>query len=222
MTNFYKRITGSTIQGDESTVIEQTGTIVINTSGAAIIHDGVTVGGNPFVVLKSNGTLTIPGAISSNEHPGNITINSNNGITTSTWTFGADGRLELPGDIPAYYTPTKITLVDTTATDVVVFEYTSDQHTAKLILQVEGFEGNMQGWDTQSCEMIVAKSFKHNKVAASVYGLVHTSDAPLATFDAQYNSITNTIQVTCTPTATVFPNYALYVVAFGTTVSTSD
>jgi len=168
-------------------------------------------GGEPTIYSSDNADITL-------STPNDITLNNTNGA----WIFGGDGRLELPGDLPAYHTPVKRTSVNSTATNAVVFEYPLDHHTAKLILQVEGYETDNSNWETQSCEMIIAKSFKNNKVAASVYGLVHTSDAPLATFDAQYNAITNTIQVTCTPTATVLLGYPVYVVAYGTTVYTSD
>ena len=45
------------------------------------------------------------------------------------------------------------------------------QHTIRLLIQVEGNEGAPEGWDTQSCEMIIAKSFRANDIASTVYGL---------------------------------------------------
>jgi hypothetical protein len=46
MTTYYKRITGSQIQGDATAIAEQAGTLVINADGTVHIHDGTTVGGN--------------------------------------------------------------------------------------------------------------------------------------------------------------------------------
>ena len=47
MTNFYKRITGSEIQGDGSTVVQPAGTITVDSNTNTLkLHDGTTPGGN--------------------------------------------------------------------------------------------------------------------------------------------------------------------------------
>jgi len=47
MTNFYKRITGSEIQGDASTVVQPAGTLTIDSNNNTLkLHDGSTPGGN--------------------------------------------------------------------------------------------------------------------------------------------------------------------------------
>lgn len=47
MTNFYKRITGSEIQGDGSTVVQPAGTITVDSNTNTLkLHDGSTPGGN--------------------------------------------------------------------------------------------------------------------------------------------------------------------------------
>ena len=69
-----------------------------------------------------------------------------------------------------------------------------------MLIQVEGLETAGQ-WDTQSCEMVVAKSFRNNNVVGSVYGLAYTSTNPLATFNAVWNVTLNRVQITCTPTS---------------------
>jgi hypothetical protein len=92
------------------------------------------------------------------------------------------------------------------------------QHTVKLLIQVEGEVGAAAGWDTQACEMIIAKSFRDNDVAATVYAVVHTSVAPLATFSAEWNALTSRIQVLCaTPSAN-----SVYVRIFATEIYTAD
>jgi hypothetical protein len=74
------------------------------------------------------------------------------------------------------------------------------QHTIKLLIQVEGLVGAETNPDTQSCEMIIAKSFRGNNVASTVYAVVHTSVAPLATFTALWDGLINRVEVICTPT----------------------
>jgi len=92
------------------------------------------------------------------------------------------------------------------------------QHTIRLLIQVEGNEGAPEGWDTQACEMIIAKSFRTDDVAATVYAVVHTSTAPLATFTAQWNALTSRVEVLCaTPSAN-----SVYVRTFATEITTSD
>jgi hypothetical protein len=87
-----------------------------------------------------------------------------------------------------------------------------------LLIQVEGFEGANDIFDTQACEMIIAKSFRANAIAASVYGVVHTSVAPLATFSALWNALTNRVEVLCTaPSAN-----GVSVRIFATEITTSD
>jgi len=77
------------------------------------------------------------------------------------------------------------------------------QHTFKLLLKVEGNEDPaQQGWDTQSCEMMIAKSYRSNAIAGSVYGLVYTSTNPLATFTTRWNSAINRVEVLCRPSST--------------------
>jgi hypothetical protein len=92
------------------------------------------------------------------------------------------------------------------------------QHTIKLLIQVEGNVGAAVDWDTQSCEMIIAKSWRANDVAASVYAVVHTSVAPLATFTAEWNALTERVDVVCaTPSAN-----SVYVKTFATEITTAD
>ena len=105
--------------------------------------------------------------------------------------------------------------------DTVIYTGTDQwQHTFKLLLKIEGNEvQGQQGWDTQSCEMMIAKSFKDNKVAGSVYGLVYTSNTPLATFNARWNPTSSRVEVTCKPSSTT--EY-VDVRSFATEIVTSD
>ncbi len=94
----------------------------------------------------------------------------------------------------------------------------SNQHTIKLLIQVEGTVDAAVDMDTQACEMIIAKSFRADAIAASVYGVVHTSVAPLATFTADWNVLTSKVEVLCTtPSAN-----SVSVKIFATEITTSD
>lgn len=86
--------------------------------------------------------------------------------------------------------------------DTVIYTSTyATQHTLKLLLCIEGLEDGQTIEDTQSCEMIVARSTRINSVAGSVYGLVYTSVAPLATLSARWNAISSRVEITCRPTS---------------------
>ena len=138
------------------------------------------------------------------------------------WTFGADGSLTLPGNLS--YPNTALqrdTGTVTCAGNASTVVYTASgqyQHTIRLLIQVEGSEGAPEGWDTQACEMIIAKSWRANDIAATVYGIVHTSVAPLATFSAEWNALTSRVEVLCaTPSANT-----VYVRTFATEITTAD
>ena len=97
---------------------------------------------------------------------------------------------------------TSPTVVCNAGAPTIVYTATDEfRATVKLLLQVEGLEGSNSQWDTQSCEMVIAKSFRNNTVVGSVYGLVYTSVSPLATFNAIWNIAAARIEVTCTPTS---------------------
>ena len=104
------------------------------------------------------------------------------------------------------------------ATTVVYTVSGQYQHTIRLLIQVEGVEGEGFIMDTQACEMIIAKSFRADDIAASVYGIVYTSVAPLATFTALWNGLTSRIEVLCTTPGANNVNVKI----FATEISTSD
>ena len=132
-----------------------------------------------------------------------------------TWRFGTDGTLQYPHNAVQQATATVECLGN--ASTVVYTASGQYQHTIKLLIQVEGFVG-VESWDTQACEMMVAKSFRNNDIASTVYGIVHTSTAPLATFTAQWNALTNRVEVLCaTPSAN-----SVYVRTFATEIYTAD
>ena len=130
--------------------------------------------------------------------------------------LGAVGQLSYPNNALQRDTGTVTCLGN--ASTVVYTASGQVQHTVKLLIQVEGEVGAAAGWDTQACEMIIAKSFRDNDVAATVYGIVHTSVAPLATFSAEWNALTSRVEVLCaTPSAN-----SVYVRTFATEIYTAD
>ena len=131
--------------------------------------------------------------------------------------LGASGALVYPNGALQRDTGS-ITCPGNASTMVYTTSSASNQHTMKLLIQVEGFVGAAAQFDTQACEMIIAKSFRANALAASVYGVVHTSVAPLATFTANWNALTSKVEVFCTaPSAN-----SVDVKIFATEITTSD
>lgn len=146
MTTYYKRITGSKIQGDATAIAEQPGTLVINDDGTVHIHDGTTVGGNPIggggfattstlingsysvSLSSSTGILTLSTAstiLGQGTDP-NVYIETASSGTTSVWTFGTNGELTLPSATPVIKgagTGTDVTIVaeSTSSTSTWVF-----------------------------------------------------------------------------------------------------
>ena len=142
-------------------------------------------------------------------------------VAFNGWTFGIEeDNITLAMTFPnsALQRDTDTVTCAGNASTVVYTASGQGQHTIRLLIQVEGNEGAPVGWDTQACEMIIAKSFRANDVAATVYGIVHTSVAPLATFTAEWNALTSRIQVLCaTPSAK-----SVYVRTFATEIYTAD
>jgi hypothetical protein len=101
---------------------------------------------------------------------------------------------------------------------VVYTSLSNQQHTIKLLIQVEGNVGAAANWDTQACEMIVIKKFNGPTVASTVYAVVHTSVAPLATFTAEWNALTSRVEVLCATPST----NSVYVKTFATEITTAD
>jgi hypothetical protein len=76
---------------------------------------------------------------------------------------------------------------------------------AKLTIQVEAEEtGGTGNWETQMCEAVIAvRGWDNTSVPViSVYGVTHTSVAPLMTFTVDRNPTTSLIEIVGTRTAT--------------------
>jgi hypothetical protein len=163
--------------------------------------------------FNANGSLTFPDATTqTTAWTGSVgsLVNGLNNIT-----LNATGALAYPNS--ALQRDTGTISCPGNASTVVYTALGQYQHTIKLLIQVEGTVGAAVDMDTQACEMIIAKSFRADAIAASVYGVVHTSVAPLATFTAEWNSLINRVEVFCTTTA-----IAVSVRTFATEITTAD
>ena len=196
---------------------------VLNVSGAGPYISFPADDGSQIEIQGTDigGIGSFPLSLMSTENSVILSANATS-IARKDWTFGTDGTLTLPG---AFAYPSGALQQDTGAINcqgnasTVVFTATGvSVHTIRLLIQVEGIEGVGSIMDTQACEMIIAKSFRADDIAASVYGIVYTSQAPLATFTALWNGLTSRIEVLCTtPGAN-----AVEVKIFATEITTSD
>jgi hypothetical protein len=184
--------------------------------------DGYTLRSNGTYnwIFGSDGTLSLPNApsasaavIQPNGTDFGIQLISNGNV----WAFNTDGSVRFPQYSIQRDTAT---IVCNANSDTVVFtSYNDIMSTIKLLIKVEGAVTNSQPWDAQSCEMIIAKSWRANTVVASVYAVVHTSVEPLATFTAQWNATASRVEVLCRPTSST---YGVEVKTFVTEITTSD
>ena len=207
-------------------------TNVMNASITAL-NGNQLVNGAQTLTLESNGNITAPaftipntagtsGQVLKWPSSGTTLAWGSDNNTTDRLTNGlkevvldASGALAYPNS--ALQRDTGTVSCPGTASTVVYTGSAPNQQTIKLLIQVEGSAPG-DPYDTQACEMIIAKSFRANALAASVYGVVHTSVAPLATFTANWNALASRVEVLCTT-----PNAnTVNVRIFATEITTSD
>lgn len=195
---------------------------ILNSSGTSILASTGNIEFRNDSINDFNG-ITITNASLSSSATASITVPTNGLGNISIlngsyiWNFDINGYIQYPNNARQQ---------DSSSTTCGANNYTviytgTDQyiHTIKLIVQVEGHEGNDGQWHTQSCEILVAKSFNNNSVAATVYAVVHTSIDPLAIFTANWNSTSNRVEVKCQPTSTTTN---VTVRTFATEILTAD
>ena len=204
------------VNGDYELVVETDGIISSvafpERDGGKIYLSGVEIGSIP-----SDPEDTFPTPLVLTSQQGNIRITPNAiQAPRLDWEFGADGTLSYPKSALQRDTATVACLGN--ASTVVFTASGVSVHTIRLLIQVEGTVGAAVDMDTQACEMIIAKSFRADAIAASVYGVVHTSVAPLATFTANWNALTSRVEVLCTAPSANTVNVRI----FATEITTSD
>ena len=148
-----------------------------------------------------------------------FTYNETTNTLTSTVTGGNDRLvnglneviLDANGVIGHNGSFTKTTnnfLATNVATKVVWTSTQNDISGVKLTIQVECDEtGGTGNWETQVCEAIIAvRGYTAASVPVmSVYGVTHTSVAPLMTFTVDRNPVSNLVEIVGTRTATATP-----------------
>jgi hypothetical protein len=204
------------VNGDYELVVETDGIISSvafpERDGGKIYLSGVEIGAVP-----SDPADTFPYPLVLTSQQGNVRITPNAiQAPRLDWEFGADGTLSYPKS--ALQRDTATVACPGNASTVVYTASGTGIHTIRLLIQVEGTVGAAVDWDTQACEMIIAKSFRANALAASVYGVIHTSVAPLATFTAEWNALTSRVEVLCTAPSANTVNVRI----FATEITTSD
>jgi hypothetical protein len=122
---------------------------------------------------------------------------------TQTWTFSTDGSLASPS---GSWTKTTNNSLSTGVASQVVWTSTVDYISgAKLTIQVEADEtGGSGNWETQVCEAVIAvQGYQQiSTPVMTVYGVTHTSVAPLMTFTVDRNPTTDLIEIVGTRTGT--------------------
>lgn len=104
--------------------------------------------------------------------------------------------------------------------ETVIYTSTSQwQHAIKMFVMVEGSEDGTGTWQTQACDIIAVKGFVDNIIHVTAYGVTYSGAAPLATFDGQWNALTNRIEITCIPT---HPTNNVYASVHAIEMTTND
>jgi hypothetical protein len=222
-------ITLTTDSGSKTWTFGADGILTLPVGGDILDSNGISVLGGGS---GDTGNITFSGdTIGSTNDSVNITgsnytqieCTDNGSYTTQIWTEQSGAYVYVDGTQWAFTTPTVAGSVSNAFRmpndveqrsgdyvncdpnmDTVIYTSSNERHhTLKLLLNIEGVEDGQSQPDTQSCEMIVAKSFRNNTVAGSAYGLVYTSTNPLATLSTRWNASISRIEVVCRPTSSM-------------------
>jgi len=207
----YLTLESITLNGFLKDVTGQTGT---PGQVLSVANNGGIVWENyPVANTIANGTssVTIPatdGSVIVNITGTTVVEVSSTGVSLSGTTVfpgtGANvyGQFQILPAQNTYVTATNATVIFTGSSNLV--------ETMKATVQVQDYSGiNVGGvytYHSQICEILVVRQRVYDSntdtmsytVSAMVYGVVHTSTNPLATFDAQWNATTNVIEITMT------------------------
>lgn len=206
----------------------------VDTNGVVVLPDSSIINGSTIRGVAGTGELNYTGiTIGPNSNDAektwmwvdhaNAYISTNN--SANTWTFGNNGTLNSPGG--SFTKTTNNFLATNVATQVVWTSTQNDISGVKLTIQVECDETggvNYPNWETQVCEAIIAVR-GYNSVSEpvmSVYGVTHTSVAPLMTFSVQRNPTTFLIEIVGTRTATASPLGGAYLRIYSVETGTND
>ena len=207
-------------------IIENDGTAytIVNSSPNIVqsVWKNIAVSGQTTLEADtSNSTLNVVGGtgitVTTNALNDSITITATGAVSASalengsyTVSLGSDGNLLFPGNSNGQFqiAPAQTTDVSSTTPTVIFTGTAYFVDTMKATIQVRDDIGSEAGgiftYDTQLCEMLIVKQRVYDAnidstsytVEAMVYGVTHTSLTPMATFDAQWNTLTNQIEIT--------------------------
>jgi hypothetical protein len=178
-----------------------------NAQDAPHIHLAAGTGGD-LILGDDNSHVDV-------NHNGYVRIRSYDSGTSNSyqWRFHYDGNLQLPGagaiEHNGSYTRTSTSWFQGTDASGVVWTGTRDLVSGvKLTIQTQSPEvGDSSGSHFQTCEAIIASrgvaasGYGVGEPVMTVYGVTHTSTAPLATFSVQRNATTKLIEIVATRTA---------------------
>jgi predicted secreted protein len=200
--NIYRTIAVAGQLQMEATSATTTLNITAAGSGLTILADPTT---NTITFNSELGEGGAANRLTSSEEI-NVTVN-NEDSSSYIWSFGQTGNLTLPedGDIldnngqsrlvgGGGYSLTRTQLYSVSAGETSAIYYnTTDAQVMKLLITVG------RGNDYQGCEMMVVRSGGTEVVVNySVYGIVHNSAEPLATFSANWVEEESSIVISAT------------------------
>ncbi len=103
--------------------------------------------------------------------------------------------------------------------DTVIYTSTENMYAVRLFVMVQGRTDSSAITETQACDVVAVKGYTDDTVSVSIYGLTYSSAGPLATFDGQWNAVTNKMEITCQPTSAT---YLVTASAHGLEIQTND
>jgi len=213
-------VNGQTYLGDNGVTYTYDG---VKWKGTSIAYGGTfptATSSQPGLVQPDGTTITIVNGVISSSGGGstNKLVNGGNEIILE-----ADGTLASPGG--SWTKTTNNSLSTGVASQVVWTSTVSFISGAKLTIQVEVEEtGGIGNWETQVCEAVIAvRGYDTNsQPVISVYGITHTSVAPLMTFTVDRNSTTNLIEIVGTRTGTARLNDGASLRIYSVETGTND
>lgn len=152
--------------------------------------------------------------------PYGIEVSTNN----SSWQFKHNGSLAFNNN--EVYIATNnwgITAPVEASTVVYTQKSINDLASIRVHATIEGVEdGDTTGNHSQACDMMIVRRVANGGIStvdSVVYGVIYTGIGPLATLDAQWNAVTNKIEITATPVSTT---NNVYVKIYATEVARGD
>ena len=146
------------------------------------------------------------------------------GVSSSSWAFKPNGSFAINNNEVHIATNNWGQIAFANA-NTVVYTQKSNTNLASIRVHatIEGDEdGDTTGLHSQACDMMIVRRVSNlgvSTVDSVVYGVIYTGAGPLATLDAQWNAVTNKIEITATPVSTT---NNVFVKVYATEVARGD